>query len=124
VSSTGSTADTIQIAQIKNNAQDIIVTMDNLGFTPSFMVVQKNVPVKFKFKLDQANGCNSSVVFPEYQGGLDLTQGQTETPYLTPVKDFTFECGMGMIRGYVKVVDNISKVNVNDVRKEIQNLNS
>ncbi|HBE78020.1 MAG TPA: heavy metal transporter, partial [Firmicutes bacterium] len=60
------------------------------------------------------------VVFPEYQGQLDLSKGQTETPEFTATQDFTFQCGMGMLHGYGKVVDDLNKVDLRAVKKEIE----
>ncbi|OPY58307.1 MAG: hypothetical protein A4E55_00986 [Pelotomaculum sp. PtaU1.Bin035] len=42
-------------------------------------------------------------------------QRQKETPWLTPERDFSFQFGMGMLHGYVKVVDDINKVNLDSM---------
>jgi hypothetical protein len=34
-------------------------------------------------------------------------------------EDFTFECGMGMLHGYVKVVEDIRRVDLNAVRRQV-----
>ena len=112
--------DDIQVATIKDGQQEVVVTVNDYGYSPAVVVLQKGVPAKIKFDTEQLNSCNNVVAFPEYQGQLDLQQ-QTETPLLTPEQDFTFECWMGMLHGYVKVVDDISKVNIEDIKKEIQN---
>lgn len=112
--------DNIQVAKVQGGQQEVTITINNQGYSPAVVVLQKGVKAKIKFNPEQLSGCNSTVVFPEYQGQLNL-QSQTETPYITPDQDFTFQCGMGMLHGYVKVVDDVSKVNLDDVRKEIQN---
>lgn len=112
--------DNIQVAQIKDNQQEVTVTVNNQGYSPAVIVLQKGVKAKIKFNGEQLNSCNSTVVFPEYRGQLNL-QSQSETPWLTPEQDFTFQCGMGMLHGYVKVVDDINKVNLNDIENEIAN---
>ncbi|HEX2926822.1 MAG TPA: sulfite exporter TauE/SafE family protein [Ruminiclostridium sp.] len=110
--------DDIQVAKVSGNKQEVTVTVNNAGYSPAVVVLQKGIPAKIKFNTEQLNSCNSTVVFPEYQGQMNL-QSQKETPELTPESDFTFQCGMGMLHGYVKVVDNISKVNLNDIKKEV-----
>ncbi|MCR4435757.1 MAG: sulfite exporter TauE/SafE family protein [Clostridiales bacterium] len=112
--------DNIQVAQVKDGQQEVTITVNNQGYTPAVVVLQKGVKAKIKFNGEQLNSCNSIVVFPEYQGQLDLSS-QKETPWLTPTQDFTFQCGMNMLHGYVKVVDDVNKVNLNDIKKEIQN---
>ncbi|HEX2947912.1 MAG TPA: sulfite exporter TauE/SafE family protein [Clostridia bacterium] len=112
--------DNIQTAKQNGDTQEITVTVDNNGYTPAAFVVQKGVPVVVKFKTSQLSGCNSSVYFPEFNGGMDLTK-QTETPALPADQDFTFQCGMNMLHGYVKVVDNISNFDMASVKKAIEN---
>lgn len=112
--------DKIGIAQIKDGQQEVTVTVNNQGYSPAVVVLQKGVKAKIKFNTEQISGCNRTLVFPELQGQLDLNS-QKETPLITPEQDFTFQCGMGMLHGYVKVVDDINKVNLNAIKKEIQN---
>lgn len=119
-SSSGSAASPVGVAKISGNKQDVTVTVDGNGFTPSILVLQKGIPAKIKFNPTQLSSCNSYIVFPELNSQLDLTS-QTETPYFTPQNDFSFQCGMGMLRGYVKVVDDIHKIDLNAIQKEAEN---
>ena len=111
--------DNIQTARQNSDTQEITVTVDNNGYTPAAFVIQKGVPVVVKFETSQLNGCNSSVFFPEFNGGMDLTK-QTETPALPAEQDFTFQCGMNMLHGYIKVVDNINDFDTASVKKTIE----
>lgn len=99
--------------------QEVTVKVNDQGYDPAVVVVQKGVPTKIKFVAEKLNGCNYVIVFPDYQGQLDLSAGQLETPALTPDKDFTFQCNMAMLHGYVKVVEDINKVNIDQVRAEV-----
>jgi len=112
--------DNIGLAKLNNNEQEVTITVNSKGYTPAVVVLQEGVKAKIKFNTEELSSCNSTVVFPEYSGQLDLNSDK-ETPYITPTTDFTFQCGMGMLHGYVKVVKDISKVNLNDIRKEVQN---
>jgi sulfite exporter TauE/SafE/plastocyanin domain-containing protein/copper chaperone CopZ len=110
--------DNIEIAKITGNEQDVTVTVDSQGYTPAVIVLQKGIPAKIKFISSQLTACNSTIVFPELGGQLDLNS-QKETPLITPTADFTFQCGMGMLHGYVKVVDDLSKVDLNAIKNEV-----
>ncbi len=59
------------------------------------------------------------VVFPEFEGQLNLSRGETETPPIEVEQDFTFQCWMGMLHGYVKVIDDLNKVDTDSIKKEI-----
>ena len=111
--------DQVQVAQIANGEQDMTVTVNGEGYTPAVLVVQKGVKTKITFHTEALNSCNSVVAFPEYNGQLNLSAGQTSTPYLTPTADFTFQCGMGMLHGYVKVVDDLNNINLDQIKSEV-----
>jgi sulfite exporter TauE/SafE/copper chaperone CopZ len=109
----------IQVARFAGEGQEAEVVVNDQGYTPAVIVVQKGVKAKIRFAAEKLNSCNYLVYFPEYQGGLDLSKGRLETPYLEVSEDFTFECGMSMLHGYVKVVDDITRVDLNAVRKQV-----
>jgi plastocyanin domain-containing protein len=112
-------ADTIGMPVVKDGIQEITITVDNRGYTPAAIVLQKGMKAVIKFKALQLTSCNNVVMFPEYNGGLDLSKGQLETPALTVTQDFGFQCWMGMLHGYVKTVDDLSKVEVKKVKAEV-----
>lgn len=112
--------DNIAVAEVKDGKQEVTVTVDGNGYTPAVIVLQKGVDARIKFDGKELNSCNSIVVFPEYQGQLDLSQ-QTETPWLTISADFTFQCSMNMLHGYVKVVDDVENVDLDEIRDEVEN---
>ena len=112
--------DNIGVAKISGNEQDVTVTVDSQGYTPAVIVLQKGIPAKIKFNATELSSCNSTIVFPELGGQLDLNS-QKETPLITPTADFTFQCSMGMLHGYVKVVDDLSKVDLNAIKNQIAN---
>ncbi len=111
--------DAIQVARFAGEGQEAEVVVNDQGYTPAVIVVQKGVKAKIRFAAEKLNSCNYQVYFPEYQGGLDLSKGRLETPYLEVSEDFTFECGMGMLHGYVKVVEDITRVDLNAVRRQV-----
>ena len=110
----------IGIATISGNQQVVTVTVNGQGYSPAVIVLQKGIPAIIKFNASQLTSCNSTVVFPELGGQIDLNS-QKETPAITPTVDFTFQCGMGMLHGYVKVVDDITKIDINAIKQQVQN---
>jgi sulfite exporter TauE/SafE/copper chaperone CopZ len=111
--------DVIQVAQRTGDGQVAEVVVDGRGYSPAVIVMKRGVKGKVKFVAGNLSSCNSVVNFPEYQGGLDLAQGQRETPFLDITSDFTFECGMGMLHGYVKVVDDTDNVDFKAVKAQV-----
>jgi sulfite exporter TauE/SafE/plastocyanin domain-containing protein/copper chaperone CopZ len=109
----------IGVAKISGNEQDVTVTVGASGYSPAILVLQKGVPAKIKFSTGQLSSCNSTVVFPELGGQLDLNS-QKETPLFTPQSNITFHCGMGMLSGYVVVVDDLSKIDLNAIKQQAQ----
>jgi hypothetical protein len=111
--------DNIQLARFAGEGQEAEVVVNDQGYTPAVIVMQKGVKARIRFVAENLSSCNYLVYFPEYQGGLDLSKGRLETPYLEVSEDFTFECGMSMLHGYVKVVDDLSRVDLNAVRRQV-----
>jgi sulfite exporter TauE/SafE/copper chaperone CopZ len=109
----------IQIARRTPEGQVAEVMVNANGYSPAVIVMKRGVKGKVRFVAQKLSGCNSVVNFPEYQGGLNLEQGQLETPLLDITTDFTFECGMGMLHGYVKVVDDTNNVDLKAVRAQV-----
>jgi sulfite exporter TauE/SafE/plastocyanin domain-containing protein/copper chaperone CopZ len=112
-------ADTIGVPVIVGGVQEITVNVTAQGYSPAALVLQKGMKAIIRFKAQGLTSCTSQVIFPEYNGGLDLAKGQLETPPIPITADFTFQCGMGMLHGYVKTVDDIAKVDMKKIRAEI-----
>ncbi len=111
--------DTIGVARLKGGIQVVTVRVDGSGYTPAAVVVQRGVKTVIRFEASALDGCNSIVFFPEYNGTLDLSKGEFQTPEIPAEGDFTFQCGMNMLHGYVKAVDDIAKVDLAAVRREL-----
>jgi sulfite exporter TauE/SafE len=110
----------IQVAKETTGGQVADVTVNATGYAPAVIVMKRGVKGKIRFAAESLSACNSVVDFPEYQGRLDLNQqGQRETPFLDVTSDFTFQCGMGMLHGYVKVVDDTRNVDLASVRAAV-----
>ncbi|HYE12427.1 MAG TPA: sulfite exporter TauE/SafE family protein [Patescibacteria group bacterium] len=108
----------IFVAKAENGLQVVTITVDEKGYSPNVIVLQKGVKAKFIFDPKSLNNCNSAVSFPEYGGALNLSEGDLETPELEITEDFGFTCWMGMLNGYVKVVDDIDNIDKESILVE------
>jgi sulfite exporter TauE/SafE/copper chaperone CopZ len=113
--------DDIQVAKVVNGVQEVTIKVNDQGYSPAAVILQRGLKTKIKFNPEKINSCNYVVTFPEYNGQLDLSKGQTETPEMKVTQDFTFQCWMGMLHGYVKVVDDIQHIDIKAIKKEIEN---
>ena len=95
---------------IVNGVQIIRMTADGLGYTPNGLYVQKNMPVKWIINGKSLNSCNGQIVVPSLNINKTLQSGENIIEFTPKDKDISFSCGMGMIRGVIKVVDNIASV--------------
>ena len=111
--------ETIGMPKIENGVQVVTVRVDSQGYFPAALVLQKGMKAIIKFDVKELSGCNNPIAFPEYNGQLDLSKGQLQTPEIPVTEDFTFQCYMGMLHGYVKTVDDLAKADIAAIRAEI-----
>ncbi len=111
--------DDIVVAKVVDGIQEATITVNDEGYAPAVVILQRGAKAKLKFNPEKLNSCNNVVSFPEYGGQLNLSDGQLETPLLEVTQDFTFQCWMGMLHGYVKVVDDINHVDLEAIKKEV-----
>lgn len=96
---------------IENGVQVIRMTADNNGYTPNAIYIQKGVPVKLIIEGNQINSCNNGVVVPALNIEKDLKPGENIIEFTPKDEDIEFSCWMGMIKGVIKVTDNIDSIN-------------
>ncbi|MDR3593788.1 cupredoxin domain-containing protein [Clostridium sp.] len=98
-------------AAIENGVQVIRITADNNGYTPDAIYVQKDIHVKLIFEGNQLNSCNNGIVLPSLNIEKDLKPGENVMEFTPKDEDINFSCWMGMIKGVIKVTDNIDSIN-------------
>ncbi len=86
--------------------QQIKVTVKG-GYSPDVIVVKKGIPVELDFYRDEAASCTEQVIFGDFQISRMLPAFQTTPIRFTPERagEFTFTCGMNMVRGKLIVED-------------------
>jgi sulfite exporter TauE/SafE/plastocyanin domain-containing protein/copper chaperone CopZ len=103
-------------AVIENGVQVVRTTADFSGYNPNVIFVQKGVPVKWIIDGAQITSCNNAIIVPSLSIQKNLEQGENVIEF-TPndTKDINFSCWMGMIRGVIKVVDNLETADTSSV---------
>ena len=77
------------------------------GYEPDVIVVRKGQPVRLDFYRDETASCSDTVVFGDFGISRPLPAFKTTLVEFTPDKvgEFTFTCGMNMLRGKLIVED-------------------
>jgi sulfite exporter TauE/SafE/plastocyanin domain-containing protein/copper chaperone CopZ len=113
ISNSSSKAD-ISKAVLKDGVQELTMTVDGSGFTPNMLYVEKNVPVKWIVKGDAINPCNNAIAIPSLNKQYTVKPGENVIEFTPDDKDINFSCWMGMIRGTIKVTDNLNAVDTSE----------
>ena len=84
--------------------QEVDITVKG-GYTPDVIVVRQGSPVRLNFFRDETNACSEEVVFADFRVARRLPAFQKTSVELTPDRagEFTFTCGMSMMRGKLVV---------------------
>ncbi len=87
-----------------SGVQEIKITVKG-GYSPDVIAVKQGVPVKLDFYRDETASCTEQVVFGDFGIARNLPAYQTTSIEFTPDKagEFTFACGMNMVRGKLVV---------------------
>ena len=77
------------------------------GYAPDRIVVEKGRPVRLDFYREETSGCSDTVVLGDFGIARPLPAFKTTPVEFTPDKagEFTFTCGMNMLRGKLIVQD-------------------
>ena len=80
--------------------QEIKITVKG-GYSPDVIVVRQGLPVRLNFYRDETASCSEEVVFGDFRIARRLPAFQTTSIEFTPDRagEFTFACGMNMMRG-------------------------
>lgn len=84
----------------QSGTQEITVTVKG-GYTPDVIVVRQGKPVRLDFYRDETASCSEQVIFGDFGVARDLPAFKTTSIEFMPDKigEFTFTCGMNMLRG-------------------------
>jgi len=84
--------------------QQVKITVKG-GYAPDLIVVKQGRPVRLDFYRDETASCSEEVIFSDFGIARALPAFKTTSIEFTPAKagEFTFTCGMRMIRGKLVV---------------------
>jgi plastocyanin domain-containing protein len=84
----------------ESGVQEITITVKG-GYSPDVVVVREGVPVRLNFYRDETASCSEDVIFSDFSIARHLPAYTTTPVEFTPDKagEFTFTCGMNMLRG-------------------------
>lgn len=84
----------------ESGAQEVDIVVKG-GYSPDVIVVQKDRPVRLNFYRDETSSCSERVVFGDFGVMKNLPPFKSTAVEFTPDKagEFTFTCGMNMLRG-------------------------
>jgi len=106
------------IAKIEDGIQ--LVTTEMKSGSYDSITVQKGILVRWTIKADESelNGCNNPVTIPKYNIVKELVPGENVIEFM-PLEsgNINYTCWMGMINGYIKVVDNLEEADFDDIKQ-------
>src|SRR5689334_23343489 len=84
----------------ESGTQEVDITVKG-GYSPDVIVVQKGKPLRLHFYRDETSSCSEQVIFGDFGIVNNLPAFKSTTVEFTPDKsgEFTFTCGMNMLRG-------------------------
>lgn len=94
----------VAAAVTSTGVQEVRVTVKG-GYTPDLIVVKQGRPVRLDFYRDETASCSEEVVFGDFGIARQLPAFRTTPIEFTPDRagEFTFTCGMSMMRGKLVV---------------------
>jgi hypothetical protein len=113
-------ADKIAIGEIREGIQYAAIDVNDNEFSPAIVVLQDNIKTVWTINGVKLNDHNNQMFFPEYNAILKLQEGENDLK-VVPEFDFTFSCLTGELNGYVKVVADINKINIENIKEEVRN---
>jgi plastocyanin domain-containing protein len=110
--------DALGVGEIRDGLQTVRVRVNDGGFEPTVLVLQKGIRTRWEFMGEKLNNCNFRIIIPDFGAKLQLRPGLNAVE-LTPEKGFGFSCWMGMLNGYVAVVDDVCSFDYNQIRRDV-----
>jgi hypothetical protein len=98
--------------------QIVSINLTDDGFFPAVVVMQKNIPTQWVINNDSLDEGNAELVFPLYYAKLPVRNGENPIQLL-PTQDFEFSTTDNVFYGYVKVVDDVTHVDLDAIKSEV-----
>lgn len=93
------------------------ININETGFSPALVIMQKNIQTEWNINGEALDGCNDSLNFSDYGSTIDINDGDNIVGFITEA-DFTLSSWMGILNGYVKIVDDIDSMDIEAIKIE------
>ncbi|MDR0706751.1 MAG: sulfite exporter TauE/SafE family protein [Treponema sp.] len=108
----------VALAEIQEEGYQVVkINLRDDGIDPAIVVVQRNIPARWIINNDSRDPGNNLLIFPAYYSRLDMEQGENVVQFL-PAGDFDFSTGDNVFYGYVKVVDDLERADIEAIKAE------
>ncbi|MEW9121731.1 MAG: sulfite exporter TauE/SafE family protein [Thermotaleaceae bacterium] len=103
-------------AVINGKGQTVEMEVSLEGYGPNILVVQKGLETRWVIDAKELSNCTYQLAIPDANFIQTLKEGRNEIRF-TPEKtgEIYFSCGMGMLYGKIVIVDDIEKVDLNQI---------
>lgn len=91
------------LAPVVDGYQEVTITANRSGYTPSSNVIKGDIPVRLTIKSEELTSCNNAMYFPQFDQYVDLSKGDVVIEINPNGQDISFTCWMGMIKGNLRV---------------------
>jgi hypothetical protein len=98
--------------------QTVTINLRDDGFDSSVIVVQKNIPAVWIINNDSLEQGNDELIFPAYYTTMPMRDGDNIIQ-LIPSGDFDFSTSDNVYYGFVKFVDDINNINIDNIKNEV-----
>ena len=116
--------DNIVSARVEDNQQFIEVTVNENGFEPAVIVMQSGLETIWQLNCESLDEKNYRISFPAYGNqGMELGNGINSIRFI-PEFDFTYYSWKKDFGGFVKIVDDISSIDIEEIRNTVVELNN
>ncbi|HAE43785.1 MAG TPA: heavy metal transporter [Clostridiales bacterium] len=109
--------DKVAISIIEDGRQYVETSMDDVKLEPVLIIMQRGLETIWTINKTEGDG---SLMFFLYNARIDVKEGENQIRF-TPSIDFEFSVIDTNSYGFVKVVDDISSIDIDAIRLEIQN---
>lgn len=114
----------IGLSQIIDGIQIVEVSVDENGFEPAIVIMERGLETNWLINGQELNEQNYRISFPSYGNrGVEIIEG-INTLQIIPDFDFAYLSWKGDFGGYVKVVDDLNSADVNMIKDEIRAYNN
>jgi sulfite exporter TauE/SafE/plastocyanin domain-containing protein len=110
-------AEAAAVARTAGNMQAVTIHLGGEGFEPAIVVMQRQLPALWTIVVDSPDPGGSSIIFPAYYAIIETEQGENQIEFV-PAEDFEFYTVDTAFYGFVKIVDDINRIDIDAIKTE------